>query len=162
LLSKKGQREFWKQLSEANVPLRSAPRPKDDQWGCDKDGRDIGDYTPEQYATYERKKARLSELRLESAFFKHNRQRALQKTKNPITGEAFIISQDDIAAEKKRRQEMASLRNELYGTKEAGDAYANDPEWDDVVPIPQEEPEGALSVIAYTENYAEGMHCYGQ
>lgn len=51
---------------------------------------------------------------------------------------------------------MASLLSELYG--KSSNPYAEDPEWDDVVPIPQDEPEGALSVIAYAEDYAEGTH----
>ncbi|KAJ8122703.1 hypothetical protein ONZ43_g1165 [Nemania bipapillata] len=154
-LSKKGQRELWKQLSEANIPLRSAPRPRDDQWGHDNAGRDIGDYTPEEYAAYEQKKSRLSELRLDSAFFKRDRERAYWKTKNEVTGEVYTITEDDIRAEKARRQEMASLYRGL-GNK-IHSSYENDPEWDDVVPIPQEEPEGALSAIAYEEDYAEAM-----
>ncbi|KAI1117169.1 prenyltransferase alpha subunit [Nemania sp. NC0429] len=154
-LSKKGQRELWKQLSEANVPLRSAPRPRDDQWGHDKTGRDIGDYTPEEYAAYERKKSRISELRLESSFFDADRERARRKTKNEITGEVFTITEDDVKAEKERRREMAALLSELYGKK--SNPYTEDPEWDDVVPIPQDEPEGALSVIAYADDYAEAM-----
>ncbi|KAI0112646.1 hypothetical protein F4776DRAFT_640210, partial [Hypoxylon sp. NC0597] len=32
-LSNKAQKELWKQLNEANVPLRSLPRPRDNQWG---------------------------------------------------------------------------------------------------------------------------------
>ncbi|KAI0533456.1 prenyltransferase alpha subunit [Xylaria digitata] len=154
-LSKKGQRELWKQLSEANIPLRSAPRPRDDQWGCDKSGRDIGDYTLEEYAAYERKKSRISELSLESTFFKHDRDRANWKTKNPVTGEVYTITEGDIKAEQERRQEMAALRSDLYGIK--SNPYANDPEWDDVVPIPQDEPEGAIAAISYAEDYAEAM-----
>ncbi|KAI0514378.1 prenyltransferase alpha subunit [Xylaria bambusicola] len=154
-LSKKGQREFWKQLSDANVPLRSAPRPKADQWGRDRNGRPIGDYTPEEYAAYERKKSRISELDFESTFFRRDRERAHWKSKNPVTGEVYTITEDDIKAEKERRQEMSALRSELYGTKLS--TYANDPEWDDVVPIPQEEPEGALAAIAYADDYAEAM-----
>ncbi|KAI0403654.1 putative geranylgeranyltransferase type I alpha subunit [Xylaria palmicola] len=154
-LSKKGQRELWKQLSEANVPLRSAPRPRDDQWGQDKNGRDIGDYTLDEYAAYEQKKSRIRELRLESKFFRRDRERAHCKTKNHATGEIYAVTEDSVRAERGRRQEMASLRNELYGVKPS--AYANDPQWDDVVPIPQDEPEGALAAIAYADNYAEAM-----
>ncbi|KAI0490877.1 putative geranylgeranyltransferase type I alpha subunit [Xylaria cf. heliscus] len=154
-LSKKGQRELWKQLSEANVPLRCGPRPRDDQWGRDKNGRDIGDYTPEEYAAYKRKEARISDLSLDSFLFESNRERAHWKTENPTTGEIYVLTEDDIKAEKERRQEMAALRNELYGVKP--DPYANDPEWDDVVPIPQDEPDGALAAIAYAEDYAEAM-----
>ncbi|KAI0977495.1 prenyltransferase alpha subunit [Xylaria arbuscula] len=154
-LSKKSQREFWKQLSEANVPLRSAPRPRDDQWGRDRNGRDIGDYTLEEYAAYEQKKARIGELDIESTLFRHDRAKAHYKTKNPDTGELYTITADDIKAEKERRHEMALLRSELYGAKL--NSYANDPEWDDVVPIPQDEPEGALAAIAYADDYAEAL-----
>ncbi|KAI1367573.1 prenyltransferase alpha subunit [Xylaria arbuscula] len=154
-LSKKSQREFWKQLSDANAPLRSALRPRDDQWGRDRNGRDIGDYTPEEYAAYTRKKSRISELDLESTFFRRDRERAHWKTKNPLTGEIYAITEDDIKSERERRQELTLLRSELYGAKMS--TYANDPEWDDVVPIPQEEPEGALAAIAYADDYAEAM-----
>jgi protein farnesyltransferase/geranylgeranyltransferase type-1 subunit alpha len=34
--------------------------------------------------------------------------------------------------------------------------YESEPEWDDVVPIPQDDGEGALAQIAYTDEYAEG------
>jgi len=39
--------------------------------------------------------------------------------------------------------------------------YEGDPEWDDIVPIPQDDGEGALAQIAYTEEYSEGKltHC---
>ena len=35
--------------------------------------------------------------------------------------------------------------------------YELDPAWDDVVPIPQEDGEGALAQIAYPDEYAEGQ-----
>ncbi|KAI1438694.1 prenyltransferase alpha subunit [Xylaria sp. CBS 124048] len=154
-LSKKGQRELWKQLSEASVPLRCAPRPRDDQWGRDRNGQDIGNYTVDEYAAYEQKKSRLSGLRLESDFFRHEKERAQQKARRHLTGEIYTITTDDIEAEKQRRQEMAHLRNELYGI--TINAYENDPEWDDIVPIPQDDPDGALAAIAYAEDYAEAM-----
>jgi len=153
-LSKKGQRELWKQLSEANIPLRSAPRPEDNQWGSDKNGRDIGDYSLEEYAAYKKKNFRLRELELESRIFKDHRKWASLGTKNSLTGEGYTVSQDDVEAEKHRRQEMAFLNEELYGTRT--ETVAQDPDWDDVVPIPQAEPEGALASIAYPEDYAEG------
>lgn len=80
------------------------------------------------------------------------------KTKNEATGEIYTTTEDDIKAEKARRQEIAYLHQELYGTGTPSNSYVEDPEWDDVVPIPQEEPEGALSTIAYEEDYADGMH----
>ncbi|KAI0397235.1 prenyltransferase alpha subunit [Xylariaceae sp. FL0594] len=154
-LSKKGQRELWKQLSEANIPLRSAPRPTENQWGRDKNGRDIGDYSLDEYTAYRRKKSKLSDLRLESRMFKDHRTWSELGTINSLTGNGYAISQDELEAEKQRRQEMALLEAELYGTM-AG-PIAQDPEWDDIAPIPQTEPEGALATIAYTEDYAEAM-----
>ena len=50
---------------------------------------------------------------------------------------------------------MANLRRDLYG--EMAGSLAQDPEWDDVIPIPQDEPEDALAKIAYPEDYAEGI-----
>ncbi|KAI0187134.1 prenyltransferase alpha subunit [Astrocystis sublimbata] len=148
-LSKKGQRELWKQLSEANVPLRSGPRPRDGQWGNDKNGRDIGDYTPEEYAVRERKLSRIRELEFACSSFRRPRDW------DPATEEEPTPTEEELKGEKDRRQEMAVLRNQLYGVK--SNAYENDPEWDDVVPIPQDEPEGALAAIAYAEDYAEAM-----
>lgn len=49
---------------------------------------------------------------------------------------------------------MAALKRDLYG--EITGSLAQDPEWDDVIPIPQNEPEGALAQIAYPDDYAEG------
>lgn len=49
---------------------------------------------------------------------------------------------------------MSSLRRDLYG--EQTGTLAQDPTWDDVIPIPLDEPEGALAQIAYPEDYAEG------
>lgn len=69
------------------------------------------------------------------------------------TGEKYTLTEEDIKTEKLRRKEMAALTRELYGTKMG--PYSTDPEWDDVVPIPQMEPEGALAAIAYPEDYAE-------
>ncbi|CAJ2507465.1 Uu.00g086510.m01.CDS01 [Anthostomella pinea] len=44
---------------------------------------------------------------------------------------------------------MATLLHE-------SNTYSANPQWDDVTPIPQVEPEGALAAIAYPEDYAEG------
>ena len=64
------------------------------------------------------------------------------------------VSDEEITAEKARRKEMATLKKELYG--EITGSLASDPEWDDVIPIANEEPEGALAQIAYPDDYAEG------
>lgn len=64
------------------------------------------------------------------------------------------VSTEEIEEEKKRRQTISSLKMALYGMTDG--SLAKDPEWDDVIPIPQDEPEGALAQIAYPDEYAEG------
>lgn len=64
------------------------------------------------------------------------------------------LTSEEIEIEKSRRQTMANLKRDLYG--EITGSLAKDPEWDDVIPIPQDEPEGALAQIAYPDDYAEG------
>ena len=43
---------------------------------------------------------------------------------------------------------------ELYSEKAT--VWSEDPEWDDITPIPQVEGEEALASIAYSEDYAMG------
>ncbi|KAI0169655.1 protein prenylyltransferase [Hypoxylon sp. FL1284] len=156
-LSNKSQKELWKQLNESNVPLRSLPRPRDNQWGRDKNGRDIGDYTVEEYRARTAKTSKLLDLSFESQTFKAKREKATSGDGYLVgdTVKPFTCTEEDVEQEKARRKEMADLKEDLYGAKT--DPYALDPEWDDVVPIPQVEPEGALAAIAYPEDYAEAM-----
>ncbi|KAI1214643.1 protein prenylyltransferase [Annulohypoxylon truncatum] len=157
-LSNKAQKELWKQLNEANVPLRNLPRPRDNQWGRDKNGRDIGDYTVEEYKAYNAKANRLLSLSEKSWDFKRKHARARDADRFPLSDteqQYLALTEEDIEVERARRKEMAQLKQELYGTK--SDPYALDPDWDDVVPIPQEETEGALAAIAYPDEYAEAM-----
>ncbi|KKY36313.1 putative farnesyltransferase alpha subunit [Diaporthe ampelina] len=71
------------------------------------------------------------------------------------TNKAVAVTADEVEEEKLRRKEIARLRMELYGERTG--AYGTDPAWDDVVPMPIEEPEGALAAIAYPEEYAEAI-----
>jgi len=64
------------------------------------------------------------------------------------------LSEQDILDEKTRRKEMSALKRDLYG--EIAGSLANDPQWDDVIPIPHSEPADALAKIAYPDDYAEG------
>lgn len=156
-LSNKAQKELWKQVNEANLPLRRLPRPRDNQWGQDKNGRGLGDYPIQEYEEHTAKKTKLVLLLDESWVFKNKRAKA-DNGDLYIEGDTvkpFICTDEDVEAEKARRQEMAELRQDLYGVKL--DTYALDPEWDDVVPIPQIEPDKALAAIAYPDDYAEGM-----
>ncbi|KAI2615927.1 protein prenylyltransferase [Hypoxylon sp. NC1633] len=156
-LPNKAQKELWKQLNEASVPLRSLPRPDDKQWGFDKNGRNLGDYTVDEYEAYTAKKTKLLLLLDKSTNFKSKRARADR-------GDVLLVgdiakpctcTEEDIEAERARRKEMAELQQDLYGVKT--DPFALDPEWDDVIPIPQNDPPGALAAIAYSEEYAESM-----
>ncbi|KAI5867301.1 protein prenylyltransferase [Durotheca rogersii] len=154
-LSNKAQREFWKRVNEANIPFRSLPRPSDDQWGRDKNGRDIGDYTLEEYAAYGEKKDRYLRLFYDSIFFKSSNARAYDAPRRDGAHPIYTCSDEQLDVERARRQEMAELKRELYGQRLS--PYSLDPDWDDVTPIPQSEPEGALAAIAYPEDYAEAM-----
>ncbi|KAF3348088.1 Malic acid transport protein [Verticillium dahliae VDG2] len=63
------------------------------------------------------------------------------------------MTRDEIDEERQRRRTMAELKEALYGEKMG--PYATDPDWDDVVPVSSDEPEGSLAAIAYPEHYAE-------
>ncbi|KAI1084109.1 protein prenylyltransferase [Whalleya microplaca] len=162
-LSNKAQKELWKQLNEANVPVRSLPRPRDEHlraiYGRDRAGREIADYTVDEFEARDRKTVRLALLTDDSRIFVVNRERAERGTliiRDPADEpRRFTCTEEDVEAERARRIEMAELRRELYGHKT--DSFALDPDWDDVTPIPQVEPEGALASIAYPDDYAESM-----
>ncbi|KAI1876351.1 hypothetical protein JX265_003877 [Neoarthrinium moseri] len=152
-LGKKAQKELWKQVNEASIPPRKLPKPKPEAWGKDKYGRNIAEYGLEQFHDRSDKILQLATLKLDSKEFRDTRYRASRKLKNGLTGESYVLTDEDIEAEKERRKEMAALMDDLYGEKMG--SYSVDPAWDDVVPIPQTEPEGALAAIAYPEDYAE-------
>ncbi|KAI1104853.1 protein prenylyltransferase [Jackrogersella minutella] len=157
VLSNKSQKELWKQLGEANVPIRRLPRPRDNQWGRDKNGRDVGDYTIEEWEAHEAKGVKLLSLINKSRAFRRKRDRFQELDHWPFSDSEtpFTLTEEDVDAERARRKEMAELRKDLYGSK--SDPYALDPDWDDVIPMPQVEPEGSLASIAYPDEYAEAM-----
>lgn len=66
-----------------------------------------------------------------------------------------MVCGNEVDEERDRRGEMDALRRELYGVKTG--TYAQDPEWDGVIPVELEEQEGELAAIAYPEDYAEGL-----
>lgn len=152
-LGKKAQKELWKQVNEANTPSRKLPKPSPGDWGKDKYGRNIGEFSIEQYEERSAKTFRLTVLLTESRHFRDKRSWAVYAGSKDGTSE-HVLGKDEIDSERERRKEMALLKNELYG--EQIGSYSTDPSWDDVVPIPQTEPEGALASIAYPEDYAEG------
>lgn len=134
------QKEFWSQLQKQNIPI---PKPKPYDLGKDRRGREIGSYTPAEYEEYERKQTQLRWL-----YRKSDRWREIHHE-----GAEFfqhIETEEDIEVERKRRKEIGQLRGKAMGK------YEEDPVWDDVVPIPQDDGEGALAQIAYSDEYAEG------
>lgn len=153
-LSKKAQKELWKQANEAGIaPRRFDAKPDPGQWGKDKNGRNIGDYSLEDHSERQAKSFKLVALETQSSSFRARRSRVHQGFRDGQTGQRFTLEEGAVEVEKARRAEMADLRRDLYG--ERGNPYAMDPDWDDVVPIPQMEPEGALAAISYPEDYAE-------
>lgn len=103
------------------------------------------------------RKVWLSCLGVESQAFKVRRERERVGAVESGTGERVVVTEQEVIEEKRRRKEMAALRKEvLYGGVGSLGKLAGDPEWDDVVPVVLEEPEGALAAIAYPADYAEG------
>lgn len=161
-LGTKAQRDVWRRANEASLPVR-APKAKGTgegvrhyDWGKDRNGRDVGEYSIEKFEERTRRRITLTTLEVSSRAFKEKRERAQRGIVDPLTGEPTVLCENEIAEERGRRGEMAQLRAELYGEKSG--SYAQDPEWDDIEPIPLEEPEGALAAIAYPDDYAEGEH----
>lgn len=132
------QKEFWKLVQEQRIP-QPLPIPQD--LGKDVRGRDIGSYTPEEYRAYKNRQVQLAKFKRESERFASKR----KDPKEPGQDSAGVLD------EQNRRKVVAGLRGRAMGR------YEGNPEWDDIVPIAQVEGEGALSQIAYTEEYAEGI-----
>jgi protein farnesyltransferase/geranylgeranyltransferase type-1 subunit alpha len=140
------QKEFWKAVEERKIPI---PRTKPRDLGKDRRGREIGSYSPEEYRAYLRREEEIRGLREKSVEFVRFR----RKIKEEDGGDCEELS-GKIEDERNRRILIARLEGRKM-TK-----YEGDPEWDDVVPLPQVEGEGALAAIAYTDEYAEGMPSY--
>lgn len=113
------------------------------------------------------KRARLSCLEVQSRVFRERRERERKGIavggKGQGSAVVVAVTESEVLEEKKRRREMAALKRELYGGGVGKEGrLAMDPEWDDVVPVVLEEPEGALAAIAYPEEYAEGELVLGR
>jgi protein farnesyltransferase/geranylgeranyltransferase type-1 subunit alpha len=134
------QKEFWKAVEQQKIPT-PLPKPKD--LGKDFRGRDIGTYTPEEYKVYERSLRDIQRLSADSERFSERRDQ-LGKDR---AGEEKDVRFDE---ERNRRKLLGHLTRKQMGK------YEGDPVWDDVIPMPQDDGEGALAQIAYTDEYAEG------
>lgn len=145
-ISNKTEREYWKHVTKEGLPIRHLPR--NYAWGTDRSGRDIGTYSPQELEQRSLKQAHLSVLQIQHRQF-------LTKRDLAATDSGDKVTREDIEEENGRRRKMAALKKDLYGTITG--SLANDPEWDDVIPIPQNEFEGALAQIAYPDDYAEAV-----
>lgn len=145
-LSNKAEREYWKQVTKDGLPIRRLR--KGYSWGKDRSGREIGAYKLEDFEQHSAKQAQLAALDILHRQFLSKRRRALASG-----GE---LSDREVEEEKIRRKDMAAVNKDLYG--EITGSLSNNPEWDDVIPIPHTEPEDALAKIAYPDDYAEGSY----
>ncbi|RCI11753.1 hypothetical protein L249_7677 [Ophiocordyceps polyrhachis-furcata BCC 54312] len=137
-LTSKAEREFWKVVNKDGLAARRLRLRYG--WGQDRTGRDVGSYTVAEFEKRSLGQAKLTALDILHRAFLDRRARGR-------------VDDEDVENEKARRLAMAALKRELYG--EIVGSLAQDPEWDDVVPIPQSEPEDALAKIAYADDYAE-------
>ncbi|KAE8452417.1 hypothetical protein EG329_000319 [Mollisiaceae sp. DMI_Dod_QoI] len=130
------QKEFWKAVEQQKLPT---PLPKPRDLGKDTRGIDIGSYTPAEYKLYQRREREIEGLTAKSARYSERREFGKE------------LQSGEIEEERNRRKLLGNLRGKKMGR------YEGDPEWDDVIPIPQDDGEGALAAIAYTDEYAEAM-----
>ncbi|KAK4219225.1 hypothetical protein QBC37DRAFT_436789 [Rhypophila decipiens] len=157
-LGPKSLKEVWKFANENTLPIRTWRRkPTLSDWGVDSKGKELGSYTPLQFDERREKQVRLTSLEIESRQFRQLRSRSQKGLKDPVTGETVIVTEREFEEERLRRGEMAKLRTELYGTGGLSKNFGQNPEWDDVTPLPHEEPEKALASIAYPAEYAEAI-----
>jgi len=136
------QQELFNAVTEQkHPPILPKPKP----FGKDRSGRDIGTYTPEDYKKYEEKQQEVQKLQGDSAWFRERRDLLW-----PLDNYDPDLKKEHTEEERKRRKKLGSLRGNIMGK------YEGDPDWDDVVPIPQDDGENALAQISYTPDYAEG------
>ncbi|KAL2197428.1 hypothetical protein P885DRAFT_35640 [Corynascus similis CBS 632.67] len=149
-------KDVWRIVNERSVPLR-ARKLKGSKVGLQEEEERLR--VSEFEARWE-KKVVLSCLAVESRCFRARRERERRGQAEERTGEAVVVTEQEVFDETRRRREMAALRKELLYSDGAGykdGKLAADPEWDDVEPVVLEEPEGALAAIAYPAHYAEAM-----
>jgi protein farnesyltransferase/geranylgeranyltransferase type-1 subunit alpha len=126
-------------VADQKIPT---PLPKPISLGKDSRGVDLGSYTPKEYELWERRERDLSAFREKSRRFCERRDLKVKQ------GETVDIG--EIEDERNRRKLIGQFQGRRMGI------YESDPEWDDVIPIPQDDGENPLAAIAYTDEYAEG------
>ena len=104
--------------------------------GRDNRNRILSTLKIHEYREWEEEQRELSKLKEDSWLFRRSEKES--KTKELIEKEI------------KRRIIIAKMEGKTLGR------YSQDPAWDDVIPITQDDGENALAAIAYTQEYAEG------
>ncbi|CCC09079.1 hypothetical protein SMACR_03092 [Sordaria macrospora] len=157
LLSPKASKEIWWTINGTNSIVRGLKQqPKaHTTWGTDRNGHDVGSYSIERFDERIKKRAALTALQVSSRVFRENVEREKRGFVDARSGQEIIVTEREIDEEKVRRSKMTALKKELYG--EITGKLASSVDWEDVVPTPHEEPEGALAAIAYPAEYAEAM-----
>ncbi|RKF59023.1 Protein farnesyltransferase/geranylgeranyltransferase type-1 subunit alpha [Erysiphe neolycopersici] len=126
------QKEFWNSIEVRDLPI---PITRLRDLGKDSRGRDLCQFSPTEFYIYIRKERQVGILRTESKRFR----------------EQLFKEEADIEMERNRRKLINMLKGKKIRT------YEDDPNWDDVIPIPQEDSERALAAITYTDEYSEAM-----
>ncbi|KAK2629990.1 hypothetical protein QTJ16_000810 [Diplocarpon rosae] len=130
------QKEFWRLVAQQKIPT---PLPTPRRLGQDPRGIELGSYTPVEYRLWKGRERDLRRLREQSDTFRNTR----------VCGES--ATDGEVEEERIRRKLLGKLQGSRMGV------YEGDPKWDDVIPLTQDDGEGALAAIAYTDEYAEAM-----
>ncbi|KAI9742243.1 MAG: CAAX geranylgeranyltransferase alpha subunit [Claussenomyces sp. TS43310] len=167
------QKELLASCEKLKIPQ---PLPKPIPLGKDRKGRNLEDYTIEEYKRWSEEQYEIVYLREKSQAFRsraryaksialREKSRAREGDKelsqkpapgltDPSRQDTFRrpVTEEDILEEKLRRVKIAKMDG-----KNTCGKYEGDPAWDDVTPIPQDDGEQPLAAIAYTDEYAEAI-----
>lgn len=174
----KQQDELFKAIEKHKVPFK---RPSTVPEGTDRRGKKLEDYTVPEYEQYLKEQEHLDQLKNYSYEFRQRWREQKYKVAEQPSDYEFIGIKDrtrlitegvesedidfkkldyelrrplytaDLKEERERRAEIYNIESGKKMTK-----YENDPMWDDVAPIPQDDGENPLAAIAYSDEYAEG------
>lgn len=152
------QKEFWKSLRERCIEA-DLEQDKEAE-GREGDTRSSGEAIPSEEAAKQRERqiraVEIRTLETQCRKFIVRRDQCGTATEEGVsvqqeTSSDHGVTREDIDSERNRRKLLGYLRGRKMGN------YESDPKWDDVVPIPQDDGEGALAQIAYTDEYSEGI-----
>lgn len=165
--------DLLKECEKLKIPQ---PRLSTVPEGKDRFGKKLEDYTVEEYEKYVQLQRHLRLLQTQSNEFTFRWSQAEHCTAaandtdeivgireraehlNPDEADRYIaqiqrpLVQSDIDEERSRRAEIYHIETGKKMTR-----YAQDPVWDNITPIPQDDGPTPLAAIAYTDEYAEAI-----